>query len=44
MTPAPPPLIYYVSTHGYGHGVRSADIIRALNRLRPELPIVVVSN
>jgi hypothetical protein len=26
-------IAYYVSAHGYGHGVRSADIIRALCRI-----------
>ncbi|MFH1573042.1 MAG: hypothetical protein ABIG68_03620 [Acidobacteriota bacterium] len=36
-------IAYYVTAHGYGHGVRSCDIIRALNRLRPDLPVVIVS-
>lgn len=37
-------LAYYVTAHGYGHGVRSCDIIRALNALRPELPVTIVSD
>lgn len=35
---------YYVTAHGYGHGVRSCDIIRALNELYPELAVVIVSD
>jgi len=37
-------IAYYVSAHGYGHGVRSCDIIRAVNRLYPGLRIEVVSD
>lgn len=37
-------IAYYVSAHGYGHGVRSCDIIRALNRLYPHLSVEVVSS
>jgi len=36
------PLAYYVTAHGYGHAVRSCDIIRALNELHPGLSITVV--
>jgi hypothetical protein len=36
-------IVYYVSAHGYGHGVRSADILRALNALRAQQPLFVVS-
>jgi hypothetical protein len=36
-------IAYYISAHGYGHGVRSTDIIRAVNRLRPDVPVHVVS-
>ena len=36
-------IAYYVSAHGYGHGVRSCDIIRALNRLYPEIDIHIVT-
>lgn len=34
-------LVYYVSGHGFGHAVRSAEIIRALQRQRRGLPIHV---
>jgi hypothetical protein len=36
-------IAYYVSSHGYGHGVRSCDIIGAIRNLRPEQPLIVVS-
>ncbi len=32
---------YYITAHGYGHGVRSCDIIRALARRHPEFPVTV---
>src|SRR5213595_544557 len=32
-------LVYYVSGHGFGHAVRSAEVIRTLARRRPELRI-----
>jgi hypothetical protein len=38
------PIAYYVTAHGYGHGVRSCDIIRALQRLHPDVPVVLVSD
>jgi hypothetical protein len=37
-------IAYYISAHGYGHGVRSCDIIRALLRLRPGLRLILVSD
>lgn len=37
-------IAYYVTAHGYGHGVRSCDIIRAVRGLCPQLPIMVVSD
>ncbi len=40
----PDRIAYYVTSHGYGHGVRSCDIIRALIELYPELEIAIVSN
>ena len=40
----PTSIAYYITAHGYGHGVRSCDIIRALNTLRPEMRIVLVSD
>jgi hypothetical protein len=36
-------IAYYVSAHGYGHGVRSCDIIRAVNRLYPALEVEIIS-
>ncbi len=38
------PLIYYITAHGYGHGVRSCDIIRAIRRTAPKLPIRVITD
>ncbi|MEI6892677.1 MAG: hypothetical protein V5783_10950 [Pontiella sp.] len=32
---------YYITAHGYGHGTRSCDVLNALRRADPELPIVV---
>lgn len=38
-------LAYYVSAHGYGHGVRSCDILRALAAaLHPDVRIVLVTD
>jgi L-arabinokinase len=37
------PVVYYITAHGYGHGVRSADILNAIARLAPEMPRIVVS-
>ncbi len=37
-------IAYYISAHGYGHGVRSCQIIRAVKRLHPRIGIHVVSN
>lgn len=39
-----PAIVYYVTAHGYGHGVRSCDIIRALRREAPDVNIMVVSD
>jgi L-arabinokinase len=38
-----PTVAYYITSHGYGHGVRSCAIIRALNSLYPRLKVQVVS-
>lgn len=35
---------YYITAHGYGHGVRSCDIIRALRELHAQHEVVVVSD
>lgn len=37
-------IAYYISAHGYGHGVRSCSIIRAINDLYPQLKVQIVSN
>lgn len=37
------PVVYYITAHGYGHGVRSADILNAIGKLAPETPRIVVS-
>jgi len=34
---------YYITSHGYGHGVRSCAIIRALNSLYPHVKVQIVS-
>lgn len=36
-------IAYYISAHGYGHGVRSCQIIRAINELYPQITIHIVS-
>ena len=35
------PIIFYISGHGYGHAVRTGEVIRALQRLRPSRRIIV---
>ena len=37
-------LVYYITAHGYGHGVRSCHILREFIRICPEVPVVVVSD
>jgi hypothetical protein len=36
-------IAYYISSHGYGHGVRSCNIIRAINENYPRLNLHVIS-
>ncbi len=36
-------IFYYVSSHGYGHATRSAEIIAHINRIRPEIRVHVRS-
>ena len=36
-----PPIAWYMTAHGYGHGVRSCDILRALYRRSPALSVTV---
>lgn len=37
-------IAYYISAHGYGHGVRSCNIIRAINELYPQLTVQIISD
>lgn len=37
-------IAYYITAHGYGHAVRSCDILAALVRARPDLPITITSD
>jgi hypothetical protein len=41
---AEPALAYYVTAHGYGHGARSCDILRALMEAAPTLVIHIVTD
>jgi hypothetical protein len=36
-------IAYYITSHGYGHGVRSCSIIRAINEMYPYLTVHVAS-
>ncbi|NLT68546.1 MAG: hypothetical protein GXX84_18260 [Acidobacteria bacterium] len=36
-------IAYYISSHGYGHGVRSCSIIRAINEIFPEIEVHIVT-
>lgn len=36
-------LAVYVSGHGFGHATRTAEVLRAVRRLEPDLPIVVTT-
>jgi L-arabinokinase len=36
-------IVAYVSGHGYGHATRTAEVLRALRALSPELALAVVS-
>jgi hypothetical protein len=38
-----PSIAYYITSHGYGHGVRSCSIIRAINELCPRVTVHVVT-
>lgn len=37
-------IAYYVTAHGYGHAVRSSDIIHGLFRAMPDLDLTLVTN
>ncbi|MDF7809041.1 hypothetical protein P4E94_16465 [Pontiellaceae bacterium B12219] len=34
-------IAYYITAHGYGHGTRSCDVLNALRRADPNVPITV---
>ena len=38
------PIAYYITAHGYGHGARSCDVLRALHRLAPDQPVIVTTD
>jgi len=38
------PIAYYITAHGYGHGTRSCDVLRALHRLAPNQPAIVTTD
>jgi len=38
------PIAYYITAHGYGHGTRSCDVLRALDRIAPEQPVIVTTD
>ena len=37
------PIAYYTTNHGYGHGARTCDILRAFGELYPEITIDLVT-
>lgn len=37
-------IAYYITAHGYGHGVRSTDILRALLEMYPGVDVTVVTD
>lgn len=37
-------LVYYVTTHGYGHAARSCDVLAAVLRRRPDLTVHFISD
>ena len=37
-------LAYYITAHGFGHGVRSCDILNAFHQQCPQVPIWIVSD
>lgn len=38
------PIAYYITAHGYGHGARSCDVLRALHRIAPKQPVIVTTD
>jgi hypothetical protein len=39
-----PSIFFYISGHGFGHSIRQIEIINALLRIAPDLPIAVRTN
>ena len=37
-------IAYYISSHGYGHGVRSCDILRAIHRIYPDIRVTITTD
>ncbi len=37
-------LAFYITAHGFGHGARSCDILRAIRENQPGLPVTIVSD
>ncbi len=44
VTVSPETVVYYITPHGFGHAVRSLEIIRNLLIIAPSLDVVVVSD
>lgn len=42
--PTAPPLVYYITAHGYGHGTRSCSILQAFREHCPEIPVEIVTD
>ena len=42
MTESGPVLVAYVSGHGFGHATRTCEVLRAVRRRAPSLPLAVV--
>ena len=38
------PIATYITAHGYGHGARSCDVLRALHCIVPEQPVIVTTD
>jgi L-arabinokinase len=38
------PIAYYITAHGYGHGTRSCDVLRALYQMAPTQPVIVTTD
>lgn len=38
------PIVYYITAHGYGHGARSCDIIKTLQSVAADIPVIIVTD